>query len=82
MSFPEPITRSWQEREEDLRHSDEEAEAERYFREEVCPECEHPWSMHGDKYGCEYEPGDVSDPDIGWRALPPCGCKLQKEQTK
>jgi len=39
-----------------------------------CEECGHPIRLHGDKYGCQYEPGDTFD---GSRAKPPCGC--QKE---
>lgn len=36
-----------------------------------CFECGHP--LHTGRE-CGVEPGDVSDPEIGWRALPPCSC--------
>jgi hypothetical protein len=37
-----------------------------------CPDCGHSWDLHGDRYGCQAEPGDTFD---GSRAKPPCGCK-------
>jgi hypothetical protein len=47
--------------------------------EAECPECDHAIAKHGDKYGCEYERGDVDMPtrDGGTilAAAGPCGCR-------
>lgn len=37
-----------------------------------CEECGHAVGLHGDKYGCQFEPGDTLD---GSKAKPPCGCQ-------
>ena len=45
---------------------------------EACGECGHSLALHGDKYGCEHERGDVWIEGTncgGWVAAPPCGCK-------
>jgi hypothetical protein len=47
----------------------------------MCSECGHEVSLHGDMYGCQYEPGDrwVTGNQAGeptsLQAQAPCGCK-------
>lgn len=44
-----------------------------------CDECGHAIAKHGDKYGCEYERGDVAmdtrDGGTVMAAAGPCGCQ-------
>jgi hypothetical protein len=49
--------------------------------EHPCANCDHAFRLHADKYGCEYERGDVwvtgnqpSRPTV-LMAQGPCGCK-------
>lgn len=54
------------------------------LREAKCDECWHPISLHGDRYGCELERGDVEMPcrDGGTilAAAGPCGCDWGKKE--
>jgi hypothetical protein len=47
-----------------------------------CPWCDHRISLHADKYGCEYERGDVpmrsKDGDDVTTAAGSCGCQWGK----
>ena len=44
-----------------------------------CEDCGHPLSKHGDKYGCEYDRGDIQmgcrDGGTVLAASGPCGCE-------
>lgn len=52
----------------------------------LCEDCDHPEYLHGDEYGCEYEPGDRPggegargpEPAV---ARPPCGCMRGSEKV-
>jgi hypothetical protein len=43
-----------------------------------CEECDHSLVLHFDRYGCEYERGDIEGDESGpGYALGPCGCKAE-----
>src|ERR1700678_1276693 len=56
------------------------------LRTAECEECGHAISKHGDRYGCEYERGDVEMPtrDGGTilAAAGPCHCQWGLEEPK
>jgi hypothetical protein len=54
------------------------------FQEIECDECGHKVSLHGDRYGCQYERGDIVFPGEGGAsgsgyeiAGGPCGCMCE-----
>lgn len=56
------------------------------LRTAECDECSHAIAIHGDRYGCEYERGDVEMPcrDGGtvMAAAGPCHCKWGLQEAK
>lgn len=53
---------------------------------EECPKCGHEMRLHGDKYGCQYERGDVfvtgnqAEQPTVLMARGPCGCKAERKK--
>jgi hypothetical protein len=53
--------------------------------EEECEECGHAVSLHMDRYGCQYERGDIwvsGDNCDGLVAGGPCGCDVHQAKFK